>query len=75
MNNIDRIVEDEINVIVKHFLRLNNTEVAYNEWYTLYKLYLKRLCNLLKYGQNNYKIILDAQQVMFEHIQTELGKF
>jgi hypothetical protein len=73
MNNVERIVLKQAKGIVEEFLMLSNVDVKPKEWNGLYKQYLKRLLKLYDYD-NSFNII-DYQEIMYDHIMFELGKF
>ena len=67
-------VENEVNKIIDDFQKLTNEDLQYFEWWAAYKIALKKCMEFYDGSQENSKIILYAQKLLYDHAERQLDR-
>ena len=65
---------EKLTAIVADFLKQGNTIIEYNKWLVPYQNALQSCINLQDTVED-WRLILNAQTLMYDHMMRELNKF
>ena len=67
-------IKKKLTKIIEDFEKLTNEDLQYFEWWTAYRIALKKCMEFYDGTNENSKLIIYAQKLMYDHAERQLDK-